>query len=125
MEINQMTEYQIAWLAGLLEGEGSFQTYRRPNTYFCVYLGSTDRDLVETVYIIVGAGTMKEKKVKGNRQPQWYWAIYGKDKVRSLALAIYPYMHSRRQQQIDHILTVMECEEKIPDTPPLMMLQNL
>jgi hypothetical protein len=92
---------QVAWLAGLLEGEGTFPKAtpampRRPR----VGLVMTDRDIIERVCDLWGtrlyANTVKDERYK----PVFRSELVGGSAV-SLMLLLRPHMSVRRQRQID------------------------
>lgn len=109
-----MTETELAWLAGILEGEGSFilSTSRwggRKYRYARIALSMTDRDVVERARLISGADCkLFEPAVKkANRKQQYRLWIDGKNAVRLMNL-LRPLMGARRRAQIDEVLSQHE-----------------
>jgi len=105
-----MTEPELAWLAGILEGEGSFilSTSRwqgRKYRYARIALTMTDQDVVEKARVISGADCkLFEPTLKANRKQQYRLWIDGKNAVRLMNL-LHPYMGNRRKAQIDEVLS--------------------
>lgn len=100
-----MTELETAWLAGLLEGEGSFGQVR--NTNGChLSLSMTDEDVVRKaaklmdIYKVVA---YERKKQKPHHKQQWYLHVCG-DTAVSIMTCILPYMGQRRSQRIKFLL---------------------
>lgn len=102
-----MTEREFYWLAGLLEGEGSFGAAppsepNRPR----IALAMTDEDVVGKVAVLFGQSYAHCRK--DSRNPNWkpYYRVQvrGKKAVE-LMTSLYPLMSSRRQRQIDSALS--------------------
>ena len=90
------------WLAGYLEGEGSFN-------YHCysqrVGFQTTDVDVAERAAKLIG-GEVKGPlfRAKG-RQPIYYVQVYG-DKARKTMKLVRKHMGLRRKEQIDRALSM-------------------
>lgn len=109
----------VAWLAGILEGEGCFQhtpsrlvgkkrwTARAAIT---VTLGSTDRDVVERVAFLIG-GNVTERKVRPRHKPFWTTQVSGQ-KAEDTMRAIYPWMGTRRKDRIDALLALPDLSHR-------------
>lgn len=93
------------WLAGLLEGEGSFikgppSTPRVPR----VTLPMTDRDVVERAAVLFGRGVSHfDRKSDRPRKRVFITSLKGSHALR-LMTDIYPIMGTRRCAQIDRVL---------------------
>jgi hypothetical protein len=92
--------YDIAWVAGLFEGEGCIArpTHKRTrkDTYTKVQLGSVDRDIIARFDIIVGAGSIYESTLPSGKQ--WYeWNITNIPEVKEFIAVIWPYLGERRR----------------------------
>jgi len=97
------TREEIIWLAGLLEGEGSFQILSQPQ--YRIELGMTDKDVVERAQKIMG-GTMR---VREQNQSEKWNTVYMLQNSRRLEVheilcAILPFMGQRRQQRIQQLI---------------------
>lgn len=100
----------IAWLAGLLEGEGWFitTTYRkRGREYVYARLGvnMTDKDIIERVASMFDVAVTPQK---GTRLPQYRAAVTGGKAVKWMR-AIHPLMGARRRVQIEKCLRTTGC----------------
>lgn len=103
-----MTPVEVAWLAGLLEGEGSFCAIRKTRTpkkvdpwvqsYFKISVGMTDEDVIAKVATLWGAAFQKGKAVSG-RKPIYQTSISG-SKAEQVATRLEPHLGGRRQGQI-------------------------
>lgn len=120
----------LAWLAGLLEGEGSFALHYYPmgrsrtdgsdrsrtdgadKTGYVVpsiELHMVDRDVVKRAGFLIGGGQSKprvQKRVEG-RQTQFVWRVNGRRAAHLMRLLL-PHMGKRRSLRICRILKCYE-----------------
>ncbi len=100
-------EEALAWLAGLLEGEGSFmitkchckngKTYRYPR----IGVTMTDRDVIARAALMFGTGVYDIKPSGPNSYlPQFRTGIGGQ-KAYEWMLKLYSFMGARRKSQMD------------------------
>jgi hypothetical protein len=83
IDIRQISDLDLAWLAGLLEGEGAFILHqepaigaRRARVIIRVAVHMTDRDVVERVRDIVGLGSVHRRPPgKPHHKETFRWAI--------------------------------------------------
>lgn len=101
-----MKDTEIAWLAGLFEGEGCIN-FQGKN---CVRLdlGSTDEDVIRKLLETVGVGKVQLDKLKENRKPFFRWILSVKADVIEVLMQIYPYMGERRAARIDEAFKRLE-----------------
>lgn len=106
------SDIEIAWLAGLLEGEGSFmmcnnrgggKTYRYPK----IVVGMTDRDIIERVAAIFGTSVYNlpdytYPQYQKPRKPAYRAAVQG-TKAAELMKALYPWLGARRRAKVDEV----------------------
>lgn len=103
-----MTEFEIAWLAGLLEGEGSFILYSwkgRPK-YHCprIQLTMTDKDVIEKVSNLLSTTLYGPYKYGVSKKETYQIQVNGKAAIPILE-KILPYMGERRSIKIKGLLT--------------------
>lgn len=100
-----LSEADLYWLAGLMEGEGCFSLDR--GTYPRVYLRMTDEDVVERAHQITGIGSVHFAKQQGlGWKPTYCWQV-NTDAVDLMTL-LKPLMGSRRQKRITEVLEAFE-----------------
>lgn len=111
------TRERIAWVAGLLEGEGTFQFYDRKvktegKEYPCrgltISCTMTDKDVLVRLQRWSGCGLIyaTRKHEKFDRvKPQFMWTAQGSKEAYALMIAIFPFMGKRRQAKIKEVLT--------------------
>ena len=92
----------IAWAAGLFEGEGSIYFCNTLKRYITT-LRMTDEDVVRKFFNIIQVGkvygpyTPKGKKKNGeNYKDQWYWRCIKSSEVNSMLKIFLPYLGKRR-----------------------------
>ena len=107
-----MIETELAWLAGLLEGEGSFQQGppSRP-TQPRVMLNMTDEDTVLRAALLMGVvSVVRVAPGIPHRKTIFQIALRGQRAV-SLMRALRPWMSVRRKAQID---AAISCYKALP-----------
>ena len=104
---DMMTDLQIAWIAGWLEGEGYFALRGTRKQYATVVVDSVDEDTIRKAHTLTGVGNVYgpyTRKNPGNKQPLWKWAITAHGDAISLMEQVLPHMSSRRARQIRAVL---------------------
>ena len=114
-----ISETDIAYIAGLFDGEGSIdfkkrKEKKRNGTYDCwrisMEISMTDESVLRWVHEILGCGTVVKKPRKGLRKDgtkylmQWKWRCTFRDAYYVCRL-LWPYSHtklSKIQKVIDH-----------------------
>jgi hypothetical protein len=94
------TRDDLLWLAGLLEGEGSFDAQR--GKYPRVRVGMTDRDVVGRAATLIGSRVRLSLK-PAPYQATWHAEVTG-SKAAEVMRAVLPFMGSRRSAKIASIL---------------------
>lgn len=103
-----MTPVELGWLAGLLEGEGTFTllTQRdRRKARALVRLEMTDEDVVRKAHAIAGVGSVGEYHREGYKT-SWWWQVARQEHVAQLLQAIHSLMGKRRAERIAECLLV-------------------
>jgi hypothetical protein len=108
-----ISKVNLAWVAGLFEGEGSFdvkiskrKTYH--NEYLRMQLSSTDEDVIEKLYSYVGVGTVHGPYANCRndgleRKSYWHWTVSG-SKALILAQKLLPFLGKRRTEKLEELL---------------------
>lgn len=108
-----MTDLELAWLAGLLEGEGCFsvQEQERPSgkVYYQAKIrcSMTDEDIIRRLHELVPQANVYERRfdlMNEKWKKQWSWELCKKQDCIDLAKLLYPFMGIRRRIAIDKIL---------------------
>src|SRR6516225_7531643 len=99
------TESEVAWLAGLLEGEGCF-LWRRIGShhYPQIQVCMTDHDIVERVAKMLGNSVTIAKRPKvANHKQMWCTALHGQKAADWMAVVL-PWLGERRAAKVKEIL---------------------
>lgn len=105
LDLSALSETQIAYLAGIFDGEGSvflrrqFNKTGRQRTYsllITVVVG-THREAVEAIAAMVGSKPMEKVNDKGNKRPAWRVRLHGRQ-ARDYLIAIRPYLLMKDKQ---------------------------
>lgn len=108
------TETEIAWAAGLFEGEGSINwstgsgtlpERHRPQARLVI--GMTDRDVLERFARVVGHGTVRPKAKHRSWQPHfkdaWVWEVRTWETVTAVLNMLLPWLGERRSARAHEI----------------------
>ncbi|AWY06664.1 endonuclease [Microbacterium phage Zeta1847] len=96
------TNEDVVWLAGLLEGEGTFDAHRRK--YPRIRLGMTDRDVVGRAASLMGCGIRLTLK-PAPMSPTFHAEISGERAARIMR-ELLPHMGARRSGRIAEVLSI-------------------
>ena len=102
-----MTEHDFAYLAGLIDGEGSIyykRTKQKRNTrpgkpihnvwVIRIEIAMTSEDTLKWCHETFKCGSFGERKVKKGLKRQWRWRVSHRDALE-IALAVWPYMKNK------------------------------
>lgn len=109
-----MTAVQIAWMAGIIEGEGTFvaSLRRGKRKYPSMTVRMTDEDIVRRLHEFTGVGAFGAMAVRGMMtKPAYTWKVSRKADFAEICRIIQPYMGIRRSEQMHRVLK--QCDLKI------------
>ncbi len=91
----------LQWVAGILEGEGcwSYNTSTNAMRITCIMV---DEDILARVQAVVG-GTLHGPYLHSQGKPTYQLGINKQAEVRKVTADLYPYLGSRRKDQIAHM----------------------
>lgn len=99
MQADRSTE--IAWAAGLFEGEGSFGAYKCRTTWnVTAQIMMTDLDVLERFASVVGIGKavlVPRSATTSGRKQIYRWRVNGKADTRYVIALLLPWLCSRRR----------------------------
>lgn len=111
-----LSEPQIAWIAGLLEGEGYFGIDKRsanryknsktPASPF-IKIAMTDEDVIAKLSSYLGKAYYQPKRLTTTSKQVYQLHLGEKQKLLWLLQKIRPYMGSRRGAKIDECLFLL------------------
>jgi hypothetical protein len=98
-----LTYTDIAWMAGLLEGEGCFsgRRYRTPTR---IQVCSTDKDVMDRAAELFGQKVNGPYRHGTNKKFYWMVVLTGNRSIGWM-MTIYPYMGVRRKAKIREIVS--------------------
>lgn len=106
------TEIEVAWAAGLFEGEGCFTrstTPRpdgKPRYQLSAILSLTDHDVLLRFHAIVGVGRVYDKRVeKSHHKQQWRWVTGSVADFIAVLTILRPWLSERRIARAEELLS--------------------
>ena len=109
----EIPDADLAWLAGILEGEGSFMIRKngvggKIYLYPTIAVSMTDQDVIDRVAAFFGTSVYEMPKYRragyANPKQQWKATLTG-SRAAAMMQALLPWMGRRRSQKIAEILT--------------------
>ncbi|MGF0319389.1 hypothetical protein [Nocardia fluminea] len=106
------TAVEIAWLAGLLEGEGSFLMIRSSKVYRYpqIVVNMTDRDVIVRVAGLFGGSVYDIPRYVEGRKLSYRAQITGSGAAQWM-MDLYPWLGERRRSRIDEVLAEYRAQE--------------
>jgi hypothetical protein len=100
------TDVEIAWAAGVFEGEGCVTLALRPSgrPRVQMYVVSTDRDVLDRFAAVVGAGKVYGPYERAARKPISRWAGGSWALLERLSSEWSPYLSQRRSARFREVL---------------------
>jgi hypothetical protein len=100
-----MTPEQTAWVAGILEGEGSFVSGR----CIGITVTMTDLDVLQRLQEVTGVGIINAlKRRKPNHKDAWVWSVRRRAHIRGIVSAVLPWLGERRSVAAQKLLAKIE-----------------
>ena len=116
-----LSEIDIAWLAGLLEGEGSFLLDNRSAKRFKVStsppspfikIQMTDEDVIKKVATMVNKNVFSPTRKTVKSKTTYSVHIGDRPTLRILLPRLFPYLGARRQAQAQPLLDALKAHEE-------------
>lgn len=89
---------EVAYLAGLIDGEGCVYIGRRARTglyHSCLTITMTDKNVLEWVKDVTGVGSVLSKKMAKRFKPAWTWQVWS-DEAAKLLIKLLPYLQVKQ-----------------------------
>lgn len=100
-----LTSVQIAWVAGLIEGEGTFGVTQTNSPFIAIQMN--DKDVLEQAQSIMNGtslyGPYKHRRGDSYDTPHYRLAVYGTLAI-SWMMTLYTLMQSRRKAKMKYII---------------------
>src|SRR3954453_18258073 len=97
MSITERSAIEVAWVAGLFEGEGCI-VHRRQAAAELI-LGTTDEDVAERLHRIMGCGTLNVEVRQAPHRTLYRWSLCEGSAITEVLTALLPYFGERRRQR--------------------------
>jgi hypothetical protein len=98
--MNNLTEQNWAWIAGLIEGEGCISI---TNSYPVLQIQMTDKDVMEKLALLLEVNLSDPIiRKKGNSKPTYQIALRKTEKLKIISDKIYDHMGQRRKKSIEN-----------------------
>lgn len=96
-----MKREDVAWAAGIFEGEGCFVLTKYPNRLSPhVAMQMTDEDVVRRFAAVVGVGTISVRKPRREGyKPAWLWQATSFETFQAVGAMFWPWLGERRRQR--------------------------
>jgi hypothetical protein len=104
------TREELAWAAGLFEGEGYIGNYSQGG-----YLGrkarvtNTDLEVLQKFQLAIGFGQIygPRKQTATERKPIWSWEVGRQEHIQALVAMLWFWLGSRRREQAKVVLATL------------------
>lgn len=107
--LTSLTPIDLAWMAGLFEGEGTVTIIRdRHRAKLMASMTSTDRQIVEIFQLAWGGYLYERTHIGGKARPATRWQLHSGFRVAVLAEQLLPYVRTSRVR--DKMLLIIEAE---------------
>ena len=107
MDVRTLSLQDAAYLAGLIDGEGTItltRKHRNENRQLSVSISNTERPLLEFVLTTIGAGKITGKRTTSPRHtPSFTYAIYNRQALQLLE-QISPFLRTYKAKRANCVL---------------------
>lgn len=94
----------LAWAAGLLEGEGSFTKFEgKWNRVTCA---SVDKDIIHRLKSIFNCGGISSNRTTVTGKTVYTYYVTKKEDADNIMLLVLPFMGKRRSEKIRELLNI-------------------
>lgn len=111
-----ITSIDIAWLAGLVEGEGCISSQK--DKYISLTIRMSDQDVIYKAASIMGTRVTGPYKTRDNYKPTWLCQVNGA-KAAAWIMTLYALLGSRRKEKAEDVLHLWKkAGSNRPPKPP-------
>jgi hypothetical protein len=104
MSLENLSNYdiiEIAWAAGLIEGEGTFTNKKYHKQ---IRVGMVDKDILVRLERIFKCGKVRYSHNTITDKPFYVWSVGKRNQVKEVCLLILPFMGERRSSKIQEVI---------------------
>ncbi len=91
-----------AWMAGIIDGEGSIIFYKKTMVRLSVEIA--EEDIVVRLQKIAGGNISNPRLRKGRNKPLWTWYLGEREQVKYALENLLPYLGTRRKNKANEAL---------------------
>lgn len=106
------TRENMAWAAGLFEGEGCIHVGSRVKGVMILTLTTTDRDVLERFHWIIGLGAIRLQKVRAGCKQAYVWWISRGEHCQAALAAMWPFLGARRRARAEDAIACFTTYKK-------------
>lgn len=104
MPFRTATSPEVAWLAGIIEGEGYLSAKRG---HGLVRVVMTDADVVARLYAVSAVGKLNDLPLRAaHHKPVYSWTILREESVLTLLTSVAPLLGTRRRTRAEEVLAL-------------------
>ena len=104
----EISDAEIAWVAGILEGEGCW-THRNARTHWWIAVRMTDKDIIDRLEAVTGVGQISPARPqKSNYKMAWAWQVSVQPHREWLTTIVWPWLGERRRAKIRELWPEVE-----------------
>ena len=106
-EVNLLDKSDAAYIAGLIDGEGTVTLSRRhrsENRHLVISISNTEHSLLEYVLTSVGAGKITGKRTYRSHHTASYTYSISNRQALALLRQVFPYLKTYKAKRSEHIL---------------------
>lgn len=95
-----MTDIELGWLAGIIDGEGSICFSRRP-FWRCpeISVPSTDIEILLEVQRILNSGSISKRTNRSGNKDTWQYKISGATQVLNILVQLEPHLKCPKKRK--------------------------
>lgn len=98
----RITDAEVAWVAGILEGEGCWTKRNDPKrSTWWIAVRMTDRDIIDRLMEVTGVGSVSDARpLRDTYKMAWAWQVAARPHREWLTIQVWPWMGERRRARI-------------------------
>jgi hypothetical protein len=101
---SDISEAEVAWVAGILEGEGCWTQRSGGYTTWWIAVRMTDLDIIERLQKATGIGSIAPAApAKTHYKMAWSWQVAARPQREWLTAQVWPWMGVRRRARIEEL----------------------
>jgi hypothetical protein len=107
MDVKPLSQSDAAYIAGLIDGEGTItltRKHRNENRHLAISISNTKKDLLDFVLFTIGAGKITRKRTTSSHHtPSYTYAIYNRQALQLLE-DVHPFLRTYKRERATLIL---------------------